>query len=265
MLAPYTVLGIFRNLAMAVRAMDPKADRTVVNKIVTRLAYGAKSVRDIKGNLVPPRELLAIGISMMDEADAIPNLTWRSASLHRDGLLVTFMALCPLRPGAVCEMRVGEHLVVFGETVVVRFSRVEKKKRRIESVPLPQYLTRHFVRYLSHYWPYFLSRSSEQSQALCMSRNGKQIDCNTLSRCVKERIARRTNKRFTAHMFRHSCATFIADVAPEHARMIMAVLGHADAHTANRHYIKSQQHLAITRYQVAIRDLRRSARRSITL
>ena len=68
MLAPYTVLGIFRNLAMAVRAMDPKADRTVVNKIVTRLAYGAKSVRDIKGNLVPLRELLAIGISMMDEA-----------------------------------------------------------------------------------------------------------------------------------------------------------------------------------------------------
>jgi hypothetical protein len=104
-LAPHTVRGIFSNLVMAFKAMAPTADRTFLNKIVSRLSQTAKSVRDITGNLLSPRELVTIGIAMMDEAETQTRHSWRRASLYRDGLLTMFMALCPLRPGAVSEMR----------------------------------------------------------------------------------------------------------------------------------------------------------------
>jgi integrase len=53
-------------------------------------------------------------------------------------------------------------------------------------------------------------------------------------------MGRRTGKRFTAHMFRHACATYIVDVVPEQARMVVGALGHSGFRTGQRHYIKGQ-------------------------
>jgi hypothetical protein len=119
-LAPYTVCGIFASLGMAIKAMDPTADRRHLNQIIARLGRTAKSVRDISGNLLRPTELKAIGVAMMDEAEKQSRLSWRRASLYRDGLLTMFMALCPLRPGAVSELRIGVNVIIDGDRVAVR-------------------------------------------------------------------------------------------------------------------------------------------------
>ena len=56
-------------------------------------------------------------------------------------------------------------------------------------------------------------------------------------------------------MFRRAAATYVSDVAPERALMITGVLGHAGFRTAQRHYIKGQQHMAMIKYQEALHDL----------
>lgn len=71
-LAPITVLGIFASLNMAIKAMDPTADRTVLKTIIARLERTAKGTRDIAGNLVSPRTLIAIATAMMDRAEQMP-------------------------------------------------------------------------------------------------------------------------------------------------------------------------------------------------
>jgi integrase len=259
-LAPYTVLGIFASLGVAFKAMDPAADRRVLNTSISRLAQAVKSTRDISGNLLSPRELVAIGRSIMEEAEKQTRHSWRSASLYRDGLLTMFMALCPLRPGAVSEMQIGIHLIVEGGSVTVQLPPAERKKRRPEDVPFTDELARRFLRYLTHYRPMFPAPVPEHAQALWLSRNGLPLDRDKLSRRIKERIGSRSGKRFTAHMFRHPCATYIVDVAPERALMIAGVLGHAGFRTAQRHYIKGQQHMALIKYQEAVRHLTRRGR-----
>jgi integrase/recombinase XerD len=254
-LAPHTVRGVYSSLAMAFSAMDPGSDRRQLNQIVARLARTAKSVRDITGNLLSPRELVAIGKGMMDEADSQVLRSSRPASLYRDGLLTMFLALCPLRVGAVSEMQIGLNLIVVDDRATVRFPPEERKKRRIGDVPLPQALSGRFLRYLSHYRPILQARAPRRSNALWLSQRGLPLDSDYISNRIKEHLGRRAGKRFTAHMFRHACATYIVEMAPEQARMVVGVLGHRGFQTGQRHYIKGQQHAAARKHQRAVADL----------
>jgi len=225
------------------------------------MSQTAKSVRDIDGNLLSPRQLVTLGRSMMDEAERQTLHSCRRASLYRDGLLMMFMALCPLRPGAVSEMQIGIHLLVEGDSVTVQFPPEERKKRRLEDVPLTDELARRILRYLAFYRPMFPAPAHQHSRALWISRIGTPLDRRNLSKHIKERLGLRTGKHFTSHMFRHACATYIVDVAPERARMIVGVLGHAGFRTAQRHYIKGQQHAAVRKYQQAVRTIMTRGRR----
>jgi integrase len=260
-LAPYTVRGIYSSLGMAVRAMDPSADRRILNQIAARLARTARSVRNISGNLLTPQELVAIGVAMMEEAESNVRHSWRRASIYRDGLLIMFMALCPLRPGAVSEMQLGTNLIVDGDKVVIRFPAQEKKKRRVEDVPVPKSVADRFRRYIALYRPMFPRPSPCHADAVWLSRNGLPLSRDSLSKRIKERTARRTGKRFTAHMFRHASASHIVDVAPEQARMVVGVLGHSGFRTAQQHYIKGQQLTAVRYYQRAVSDLQKRGRK----
>jgi len=54
---------------------------------------------------------------MMDKAEQQTKYAERRASLYQQGLLIMFMTLCPLRPGAVAEMQIGEHVLIDGNSV----------------------------------------------------------------------------------------------------------------------------------------------------
>lgn len=249
---------------MAYAAMDPKADRGSINSIISRLDRKAKSVRDIESNLISPVELRDMGLAMMDEAERIPRRSFQRASLYRDGLLTMFMSLCPLRPGAVSEMRIGAHIVIEGVRVTVRFSNAEGKKRRLENVPLSAELSHRFIRFINFYRLMFPKPPQEHAQALWLSRNGNPMNRDGISKRIKERLGKRTGKRFSAHMFRHAAASYIVDVAPEHARTITGLLGHSGFRTAKRHYIKGQQHMAVRKYQASVQEICSKGSRSKT-
>jgi integrase/recombinase XerD len=75
------------------------------------------------------------------------------------------------------------------------------------------------------------------------------MSAEVLSWRIKSVLRARMEINFTTHMFRHSAATFIADVAPQLAMLIIGVLGHADISMAEKHYIRGQQKRAFTMYQ----------------
>jgi integrase len=232
----------------------------VLKTIVSRLARTVRSVRDIAGNLIRPRDLIAIGVAMMDEAERSTEPSWRSARLYCDGLLIMFMALCPLRPGAVSEMRIGTHLVIDANGVTVCFPPVEGRKRRLEDVPLTEELARRILRYLGHFRAMLCVGGTQHPDAVWLTAYGNPLDMISLSKRVRYALKKRTRKNFSAHMFRHSAATFIADYAPQLARMIIGLLGHSGFRTAQDYYIKGQLHAATRTYQEFVADLTRRAR-----
>ena len=81
------------------------------------------------------------------------------------------------------------------------------------------------------------------------------MSADTLYERVTHHLWMRRGVKFSPHMFRHAAATFISDVVPQQALMIMGVLGHTQFRTAREHYIRGQQISAVRTYQSAVEDM----------
>ena len=113
---------------------------------------------------VTTRQLVEAGESIMSGAlartKAVPHgrnrasYLRRTAELYRDGLLLTFAALCPLRLANVLSMALGEHLFRTEGGYRLYFNESEMKARRAMHRKVPTYLTPAFDCYFEHFRPY---------------------------------------------------------------------------------------------------------------
>jgi len=114
-LGPYTVLTRLRHLSMVIGAMDRRADRTLLNHAIGRLTPFARPVRDKGSKLFSPVVLLDLGMKLMREWETSPAHDQRlNAMDFRDGLMIAFLAVCPIRVANLAAMTVGQHLQVGG-------------------------------------------------------------------------------------------------------------------------------------------------------
>jgi integrase len=257
-----TVVSIIVRLSQAFRVMDPEADRSLLMKALGRLAFMARPVRDIDSHLLPPDVLLRIGERMMDEADTSKARDLDRAVLYRDGLMIMFFVLCPIRRANMQKIQLGEHLVFDGDGARLKFGAEEMKGRRDFEAPLPTELVHRIRRYRDVYRPMFVMRSREDTTALWLTVWGTVMTADRIYLRMKKNLLKRTGKGFTPHMFRHACASFIADMAPERSHIAAAVLHHRSLRTTRRHYVRGQQHRAVRRYQSAVSELVKKSRRS---
>ena len=97
--------------------------------------------------------------------------------------------------------------------------------------------------------------------AVWLTAHGNRLDVRSLSKRVRHNIKIKTRRNFSAHMFRHSAATFIADFAPDQVRMIAGMLGHSGFRTGQDYYIKGTQHSSMHTYHACVADMVRRAKR----
>ncbi len=256
-LSPNTVLTRLRHLSMAIGAMDPEADRELLNHAIDRLTPLARPVRDKRSKLVSPVVLFDLGMKIMsgwkDRMGPDPRL---NAMDYRDGLMIAFLALCPIRVANLAAMEIGRHLMFTEGRPRVRFAAAEMKGKRSLEFEFPQTLLEPLGFYLKQIHP-MLYADAIQTPPLWPSirRHEQQLTphgiYNRITRLTRERLG----SEISPHLFRDAAATFIADLAPEDARMAAAVLQHRSFGTTSRHYIHGQQHLAARMHHSAIGDI----------
>ncbi len=187
---------------------------------------------------------------MMDEAEAGSLRDKRRAVLYRDGLLIAFLALCPLRLRNAQALRDGHHLNL-GEgsnRLSIPAEEMKTRKRDFE-VTLPQELIDRLRRYMSNFRPILAWRQGTDETALWLTTRGTIMTPYTLADRIKRIVWARKGIKFSTHMFRHSAATFIAEVAPDQALIATGVLGHTKFRITKKHYIRGQQIKAVHSYQ----------------
>ena len=251
--SPYSVLAHFSQVVAAVRLMYPDADLRDANAAISRFAGEVRPVRSIEDRLCNPVELIAIGKSMMAEAEAKAVHGKSAARQFRTGALIMAAALCPLRHRNWRMMVIGQHLDL--ESGRVFFKATEMKRKREMEFHLPPELLQPLRRYVDHYRPLLLRSGSQDEGHLWPSPTGGMTHRNALGIAVKQAVLKRTGKAFNFHLFRHACATFISEIAPERTRIASGVLHHGRLSTTNKYYIKGQKRLAFRRYHKAVRDL----------
>ena len=250
--SPQTVLTQIRYLGQAILAMDPGADRSLLNLAISRLSAVAVPTRNKTDQLVSPIVLLDLGKQLMagwQEREAHdPRL---NAMDFRDGFIIALLALCPIRLGNLAQLRIGEHLVWFGSAPRIQFKAHETKGGKAIDVAFPSELLGDLDFYLENVHPR-LAKKPETRTALWPSLHNRALSEHGIYTMISNVSEAKLGRRITPHMFRDAAATFIAGMAPEQALMAASLLQHRSFDTTTKHYIHGQQHKASRQYQEAI-------------
>lgn len=254
---PNTVLTQLRYLSSAIAVLYPAADRTLLKLALSRLTPGARPVRDKKAKLVSPLTLLDLGQTLMAEWQYRPAHDPRlNAMDYRDGLMIGFLSLCPLRLENLAAIVIGEHLTFDSGTPRLAFTAEEMKGKRLLEFDIPSLLQDRLALYLSDIHP-MLYRGVQSGAPLWPSlHTGKpQMSEHGIYTRITQVTEKHLGHPVNPHMFRDAAATFITELAPEHAMMAARVLQHADLDVTMRHYVHGQQHLAALKYHEAIDEM----------
>jgi integrase len=192
-------------------------------------------------------------------------MEWQSRSAHdprlnamdyRDGLMIALLTLCPLRLENLAAIVIGQHLTFGSGRPRLVFAAEEMKGKRPLEFDLPVILQAKLAFYFSNVHP-MLHRGLQLSAPLWPSLHTGKPQMSEHG--IYTRITQVTKKHLgypvNPHMFRDAAATFITELAPEHAMMAASVLQHTDLDVTMRHYVHGQQHLAALKYHAAIDDM----------
>ena len=260
-LAPYTVVARIGELRAVISTMAPEKDWQWLTDLVTRLRRQARPVVNKRPKLVPSTDLFYWGLEHMVAIEAATEGDQDLMAVqYRDGLMIALLAARPLRLSNLASIRIGRHLVRYGETWLLEFEAHEVKNRRPLELPFPDMLAPYLETYLHHWRPVLLG--GRRTDRLWVTRYGQLMGTRAAYRRTTKVTARAFGTPLNPHLFRDCAATFIAIEDPEHVRIIGPLLGHAWHSTNEKHYNQAQSVEAGRVYQDSLVALRRETRRS---
>ena len=232
-----TLLGRLQELQEVAKVMDPDKDWSFINDRASRVRARHKPVRN-KKDIKLSDELLAMGLKLMAQASAFEGL--EAAIRFRDGLMIAFLALVPVRRRNLADLILGENLIVNDGGWLVTYDETETKTHEPHEALLPGILNEPLQAYLSIHRPYLLARegrwTSDPKNALWISKDGSAMTQMALYDRVRARTKDEFGKAMSIHAFRYAAATTMAIADPEHVRIAAPLLGHRSFTTTETYY-----------------------------
>ena len=253
-----TVAHGIANLHYAARLIDPKREWQWLKEVGARLAAGAHRI-DRFDRLVPPVRTLDFGIELMDTAFDLPATShWKRYLQYRDGLIIAFLSLWPIRRRSIAALTVDRHLNFDDAGLIVLLGAADTKSKREESCRLPSELVPYVRRYLDEVRPRLLN--GRVHNGLWPSRKGGSILGGGIYDTVRKRILGRFDKDMGLHDFRRAAATYIAIDMPEKIGLIPGVLQQAGPEVGEQHYNLANAMKASVRYADTMSNLKAELR-----
>ena len=257
-LAPVSVASRLRDLAEALRVMDPAGDRSLVLRGLRRQEAIARPCRDKTKYRVAPGDIYEAGLARMDAVERRESRGHTLKALHySDGLRLAMPVAKPVRLRNLVSTTIGKNLLKVDNVYRWTFGAAETKTGEVIDALLPQRLTPYIDRWITHYrqlllWPV-------ASDALWISIKGQAMG----RAAVYERICVTTTQelgiRINPHAFRHIVATGVAIAMPEEVRLTPFLLDHRTERTVQEHYNLADSLSASSRYLERLGARRRLA------
>jgi integrase len=225
--------------------MAPNTDWSWLLTIAKRVAANAPRTPGRYHDVTTDR-LYKLGIELMDcaVADAVTaeDDSPSFATQYRDGLIIAFLALIPLRARTLGALRIGNHLTKVGHHWNLDIPAVDTKNRRPLDYLIQELLSEHIDLYLARYRGHIPGADKHDGLWAC------KAGCPMSPHAIYMRVRKRTKKAFgfavNMHRFRHAAASFWSSHDPVNVRGVKDLLGHASFRTTEKHYIMAQSRLA---------------------
>jgi integrase len=236
-----TILARLQELGEVAKVMDPNRDWSFINRLASKVRARHRPARE-KTNLRPSNELVDLGLKLIREAEGLVGVD--AAIIHRDGLLIGFLALIPLRRRNLADLVIGRTLIRQGSGWSVYFDEADTKTHAPFEIGLPDILGTPLETYLDKHRPVLLARSGRWARpvedAIWVSKDGSPMT----QMAIYDRIRARTKEEFgvaiNPHLFRDAAATTMAIADPANVRLAAPLLGHRTFATTERYYRRAR-------------------------
>jgi integrase/recombinase XerD len=243
---PEIVLAVdLHHLRGAFRLICPESDWSWLLTIAKRISATARR-KAPRYNLVTSERLYALGIQLMDQAEAAVDTAGEihkgHAFQYRDGLMIALLTLIPLRLRTFVALRIGRHLVKSGDLWSLAIPAVDTKSRRPLDFPISQELSVRIERYFGCFR--FRIPAADQHDGVWVSNRGRPISSNAVYAALVKRTKEAFGFAVNPHRFRHAAATFWSIHDPVNVRGVKDLLGQVSFGTTDSYYIMAHSRIA---------------------
>jgi integrase/recombinase XerD len=250
-----TILARLQELGEVAKVMNPNRDWSFINRMASKVRSRHRSARN-KTHLRLSNELVDLGFTLIHGAEDLDGPG--AAITYRDGLMIGFLAMIPLRPRNLADLVLGKTLIREGAAWIVAFGQDDTKTHAPFEIGLPDFLRTPVETYLDKHRPILMARHGRWARpaegALWVSMDGSPMT----QIAMYDRIRARTKEQFgvaiNPHLFRDAAATTMAIADPEHVRLAAPLLGHRSFATTERYYRQSRAQKAHRAFVEALKE-----------
>jgi integrase/recombinase XerD len=197
------------SLCGTLKLLCPNSDWSWLQSIANKIGAAATPPAR-KYNLVTSDRLYALGIELMNSAvtaaDAVERTSARRAIQYRDGLIISILAMIPLRRGTLAALQIGRHLIKVGDHWELDIPAVHTKTRRPLDYSIPKDLSARIDLYLERFRSRI--RGSDKHAGLWSSHHSIPMRPDSINVAVQKRTKKAFGFGVNLHRFRHAAATF---------------------------------------------------------
>ena len=182
----------------------------------------------------------------MDEAVGASERTGRvrarDAVRYRDGLIISLLAIVPLRRRTLGALEIGRQLARNGDHWELDIPSEDTKTRHPLEYALPHALSTRIDLYLER----FRSRiqGADEHTGLWPSQHNIPMRPDSINVAVTKRTKKAFGFSVNVHRFRHAAASLWSIYDPVNVRGAKDLLGQATFATTEKHYIMTQSRVA---------------------
>lgn len=229
------VFGVLRVLKASAPDLDWHKQTLAANRL-QRAAKRSSSDRKI-GRVLSSAVLLDAAIDLAGTKAARANTPLNAALMRRDGTMMAFLSLVPVRLRSLTELELGASVLQSGRRIVINLSPDMMKNGHAWEAPVPATLEPILRAYIDEVRPWLMQRHGAWHNRLWVGRLGTPLAYERIANSIPLVTERELGISISPHLFRDSAATTLVRQSPESTRLIRPLLAHRSDEIAERHYI----------------------------
>ena len=234
-----TVQGAIYKLRRACELIDPARDLSWLADIEKDLALVMRP-RSKADRWVLTETLVEAGLTLIEEAENSRKMSNLSRARQiRDGLMITMLAMHPIRLKNFADLKIGRNFVEIKSSWWIVLSASETKEGRPDERRIDDLIQPALNRYLKKYRP-FLAGANQTTAALWLASNdGHPMTYDGVARAITETTRAAVGVAVSPHLFRTAIASSAAIHGGANPHLASALLHHTDPHVTEAHYMRA--------------------------
>ncbi len=258
-LAPPTRLTLVNGALQVLREAFPRHDWSMPLRLLRALRIEAQGWRSSRkqGRVISGAVVLASAMDLCGQKAEAANTPLKAAIMRRDGTMIAFLTMLPIRLRALSELKLGQSVLVSSTQIRISLSGDMTKNGLPWESLVPRPLEGLLRSYICETRAWLMAQTGSRHDALWVSREGSSMAYRYLKKRIPTITMRELGIKISPHLFRDIAVTTLVQESPEHARLTRPLLAHASYGIVDRHYNHAKSIEVGRDYAAIIEGLRR--------